>query len=151
MEIRTLAELAQEAARFVKRIAPRADGATLVTLAGDVGTGKTAFVQAAAKALGVGELVASPTFVLEKIYQLPLDLARRENAKAFSRLVHIDAYRLEGGAELAPLGFDEIMTDPGNLVMLEWPERVAGGLPEPSARITLTLRADGSRMLHYGG
>jgi tRNA threonylcarbamoyladenosine biosynthesis protein TsaE len=136
-----LAALEAAAAAFVRGLAPRAGEATLVTLSGELGAGKTAFTKAAAKALGVDEHVTSPTFVLEKVYALPTG--------AFKRLVHIDAYRLEGGAELAPLGFSALMKDPTTLVLLEWPEKVAGALPAPAAQLSLVANDDGSRTLAY--
>ena len=140
--IHTLAELEEEAARFITALAPRAEGATLVTLSGELGAGKTAFTKAVAKVLGVEEVVNSPTFVLEKIYILPA-------GKHFKRLVHIDAYRWERGSELAPLGFDELMKDAGNLVLLEWPEKVADALSPATAQIFFTVLPDGSRTISY--
>lgn len=144
--IRTLEELAAEAERFVRALNQSTMGATLVTLSGELGAGKTAFTQAVARALGVEEVVTSPTFVLEKIYALP---ASRSN-KGFSRLVHIDAYRLEGGGDLAPLGFDELIQDPASLVLLEWPERVVDRLPLATVTVTILAHPDGSRTLTYG-
>jgi tRNA threonylcarbamoyladenosine biosynthesis protein TsaE len=140
--IHTLDELETEVVRFVATLCPRAGGAMLVTLSGELGAGKTAFVQTVARALGVEGAVTSPTFVLEKIYELPPDAP-------FKRLVHIDAYRLEPGESLAPLGFDEVMRDTSNLVFLEWPERVVG-LPEPVTRIHFEHQLDDSRTLSYG-
>ena len=134
--------LGGEAAAFIEGLSPQEGGATLVTLSGELGAGKTAFVKAAAKALGVEDTVNSPTFVLEKIYALPKSV--------FKKLIHIDAYRLEGGADLSALGFDEIMKDPLNLLMLEWPERVSPALPTPTKHISLTALPDGSRKLVYG-
>ncbi len=138
--IRTLAELDEESARFIGALVP-GDHAMLVTLSGELGAGKTAFVQSAARALGVDETVTSPTFVLEKIYVLP--------GSSFKRLVHIDAYRLEKGSDLAPLGFDELMRDAGNLVLLEWPEKVADALPAPAMRLSFTVHPDNSRTISY--
>lgn len=129
-QVRNLHELSEEARSVVSGLEPR-EGATLITLAGELGAGKTAFTKAVAEALGVEEVVNSPTFVLEKIYALPA-------GAPFSRLVHIDAYRLESGADLAPLGFSDLMKDAGNLVLLEWPEKVADALPEPAHRISFT-------------
>ncbi len=140
--IRTLSELEEEAVRFVGALALGAH-ATLITLSGELGAGKTAFIKTVAWALGVEEIVTSPTFVLEKIYVLP-------ERKAFRRLVHIDAYRLLKGSDLAPLGFDELMQDAHNLVMLEWPERVKDALPEPTAKISITVHTDDSRTISYG-
>jgi tRNA threonylcarbamoyladenosine biosynthesis protein TsaE len=142
--IGNLSELEVEAARFVREVAPAQHGATLVTLSGELGAGKTAFTQAVARVLGVEGVVTSPTFVLEKIYQL------RGSTSKFARLVHIDAYRLESGAELAPLGFDELMRDPQNLILLEWPEKVADALPSAQVRLALVANVDSSRTLIYG-
>lgn len=141
-ELATLEDLALEAEAFSKRIQPRAGRATLVTLSGELGAGKTTFTQGVARAFGVVDAVTSPTFVLEKIYAL--------TTGAFKRLVHIDAYRLKSGLELTALGFDEVMQDAGTLVLLEWPERVADTLPKPSVSITLKVLSSGGRSISYG-
>ena len=138
--ITTLDELTEEAKTFLATIKPAKGGATLVTLSGVLGAGKTALVKSVAKELGIVEDITSPTFVLEKIYSLP-------EGGVFKRLVHIDAYRLPEGANLAPLGFDELMQDSGNLILLEWPEQAFGHLPEPTAKITLSPNADGTRTI----
>ena len=143
----TLGELEAEAARFVKELVPKENSATLVTLLGDLGAGKTAFTKAVARSLGVEETVNSPTFVLEKIYKLPLKYGSRK--PIFERLVHIDAYRLETGSDLAPLGFDELMRDFGNLILLEWPEKVTDALPTPDVKISITVNVDDSRTISY--
>ncbi len=140
--MRTLEEFEEEACSFAQSLRPRAKGAVLVTLSGELGAGKTAFVKAMARELGVSENVHSPTFVLEKVYALP-------EGSHFKRLVHLDAYRLERGTELAPLGFGELLRNTDNLVLLEWPERVQDALPEPFARLSLTLEPDGSRLLSF--
>ena len=140
--IANLDELKEEAVRFVQTLTPKTGRATLVTLSGELGAGKTAFSKMIAATLGVEEVVTSPTFVLEKIYVLS------EHA-AFARLIHIDAYRLEQGADLAALGFDENMQDGGNLILLEWPEQVADRLPEPTVHISIMVNDDDSRTLTY--
>lgn len=147
MGIPTLEALAAEASRMVYELSPERDRATLVTLSGELGAGKTAFTRAIAAALGVEEPVTSPTFVIEKIYRLPSE--HKGRLVPFARLVHIDAYRLESGKELAPLGFDDALRDPSTLMLLEWPEKVAGALPEPTRRIRLVADADGARTLSY--
>ncbi len=142
MVITTLDELVQEAERFVGTLSPAQDHAILITLSGELGAGKTAYTQALAKAFGVTDAVTSPTFVLEKEYAL--------NNQAFARLVHIDAYRLEGDTSLVPLVFDELMKDSSTLIVLEWPEKVQSQLPTPTHAITLVAQEDGSRLLSYG-
>lgn len=107
------------------------DAATVLALKGDLGSGKTAFTKGLAKALGVTEEITSPTFVIQKIYQL-------ENQQ-FDHLIHIDAYRLESADELRSLGWDEIMTNPSNCIVLEWPEKVEGLLPDSAYEIEFTF------------
>ena len=140
-EISSLDALTAEATAFVATLSPKDEGATLVTLSGELGAGKTSFTQAVARALGVEGSVTSPTFVLMKVYTL-------SNAP-FKRLVHIDAYRLQGGQDLPALGFDEVLTDSGNLVLLEWPEQVSDGLPVADVSITLSVVSDTARTLTY--
>lgn len=138
-----LETLQAEAARFASTLKPAVDSATLVTLSGELGAGKTSFTQGLATAFGVTEAVTSPTFVLEKIYTLP------KNDQGFIQLVHIDAYRLEGSSALNPLGFREAMKDPFTLILLEWPENVSEGLPLPTCAITLTVPENGGRDISY--
>jgi tRNA threonylcarbamoyladenosine biosynthesis protein TsaE len=142
--INSLDELASEATTFAHTLKPHTHMATLVTLSGELGAGKTAFTKAVAQAFGIAEVVNSPTFVLEKIYQVPT-----ASSNAFSRLIHIDAYRLETGADLKPLAFEEFMKDSQNLIFVEWPEKVADLLPEASVRIALELLPGGSRTISY--
>ena len=91
--IKSIPELEQFARHFLEHLAAKGDGATIVGLSGDLGAGKTAFVKAAAKALGISEEVLSSTFVIAKFYDIP-------EHHHWSRLVHVDAYRIEESAEL---------------------------------------------------
>ena len=133
-------QLKSFAQEYVRTLSPRSY-ATVVALSGELGAGKTTFVQGVAEALGIRETVASPTFVIEKRYQLPLDLARGENK--FSRLIHIDAYRLKSAHELEVLGWKEITEDPANLILLEWPERVEEAIPDEAIHIRIDIECDG--------
>ncbi|HWH06943.1 MAG TPA: tRNA (adenosine(37)-N6)-threonylcarbamoyltransferase complex ATPase subunit type 1 TsaE [Candidatus Paceibacterota bacterium] len=137
----SLEALEAEAKTFTRGLVPKASGATLLTLSGELGAGKTAFTQALARTLGVTDAITSPTFVLMKIYQLPEEAA-------FRRLVHIDAYRLQGREDLAPLGFDEVLEDKDNLVVVEWPQQV--DLMQSDYALTLMVNPDESRTITYG-
>ena len=88
--------------------------ALIIGLQGDLGSGKTTFVQGFAKGLGVKEKVLSPTFVIMKKY---------------GNFYHIDCYRLENSKELLELGWDKIMSNSQNIILIEWPERVKDILP----------------------
>lgn len=140
----TIEDLEEEAARFSKRLVKQESKATLVTLSGDLGAGKTTFVKAVAKTLGVEDYVTSPTFVLMKMYQLP------KQDSGFSRLVHIDAYRLSRKEDLAALRFEEIMQDPECVVFFEWPERIPGIEKESFMRVAISA-SGGPRTITYEG
>ena len=116
-------------------------GAAVVALQGDLGAGKTAFAQEVGKILGVVENMHSPTFVIEKIYQIDF--------KNFKRLIHIDAYRLEKDSELLHLGWEEITKEPENLILIEWPENVAGIIPESAKRISFKFIDETTREINY--
>lgn len=131
-----LNELQKEAAVFSHSLMPSSHHAVLVSLSGELGAGKTSFVQGIAREFGIEEAITSPTFVLEKIYELPEE-------KHFARLVHIDAYRLEGEKSLSPLGFEDLYADPKNLILLEWPELVRDQLPEADASVQLSVSGEG--------
>jgi len=136
LHLANLEELQAEAGRFSHSLVPSAAHATLVTLSGELGAGKTSFTQGIARALGVTEPITSPTFVLEKIYDLP-------EGDRYARLVHLDAYRLEGETSLVPLGFHDLYADPKNLIVLEWPELVQSQLPKADVSITLSVNGEG--------
>jgi tRNA threonylcarbamoyladenosine biosynthesis protein TsaE len=105
---------------------------TTLALHGDLGVGKTTFVQGLARGLGVAAQVTSPTFALYSVY--------RGSART---LVHLDAYRLENEAQLEPLLLDDFLVSPWCLA-IEWPEKVNGWLPGNALHLTLSI-VDGDR------
>ncbi|PIR85060.1 tRNA (adenosine(37)-N6)-threonylcarbamoyltransferase complex ATPase subunit type 1 TsaE [Candidatus Kaiserbacteria bacterium CG10_big_fil_rev_8_21_14_0_10_45_20] len=112
----SLDQLDTFAKKFVESLSTNtARGAYCVGLSGDLGSGKTTFVQRVAKELGVKEGITSPTFVILQTY--PIDHSR------FKTLVHIDAYRLSEG-ESETINFSEYIQNPDNLILIEWPENI---------------------------
>jgi tRNA threonylcarbamoyladenosine biosynthesis protein TsaE len=105
--------------------------ATILALRGDLGAGKTTFVQALAARLGIKDKIASPTYVLMKTYPLEGALTSFGAPRRFNRVVHIDAYRLEKPEDFAALRPEEFLDDPKALVLVEWPEKLGTLLPEP--------------------
>ncbi|MBI4252736.1 tRNA (adenosine(37)-N6)-threonylcarbamoyltransferase complex ATPase subunit type 1 TsaE [Candidatus Uhrbacteria bacterium] len=108
-------------------------GGDVLALSGDLGAGKTTFVQGLAKALGIAEQITSPTFVLMKIYALPKPINN------ITQLCHIDAYRLSSSAELAAIGAVEYIGDAHTLTAVEWPERVSKLIPKNAIVFTFHL------------
>ncbi|MDD5318844.1 MAG: tRNA (adenosine(37)-N6)-threonylcarbamoyltransferase complex ATPase subunit type 1 TsaE, partial [Candidatus Pacebacteria bacterium] len=119
--------------------------ATLVGFSGVLGSGKTTFSQVIARELGVVDQVTSPTFVIEKKYQI----LNPKFSTHYSQLIHIDAYRLEGGAELSKLGFADILADLKNLIILEWPEKVADILPKDMIEVKFEWLDDQIRAITF--
>ena len=108
-----------------------------VALSGDLGAGKTTLTQAIARELGVAEVVTSPTFVVLKQYETA--------GSRFAKLVHIDAYRIENEAELGVLHVRDILDNPLNLVVVEWPEKVPTYTSDSTIQIHGTVADDGGR------
>ncbi len=123
----SLKETQTFAREWVSSLSPSDDGALVVGLYGNLGSGKTAFTQAVAREMGIKEIVTSPTFVIEKIYET--------THSYFARLIHIDAYRLENGRELQALNFETLVENKNNLIIIEWPENVKEILPENHTKI----------------
>ncbi len=110
----------------------KAQKALVLALKGNLGAGKTTFLQTLAKSLGVKDQILSPTFVILKKFEI-------ENPKTqFLHFYHIDCYRLEESKEIFTLGFKEIIKNPNNIVAIEWAENIKGALPKE--RITLEFK-----------
>lgn len=90
----------------------------ILGLVGDLGAGKTTFVQILAKKLGIDERVNSPTFNLQKLYKLP------ESVNSIKQLLHVDAYRLKSVYELEDIGFFEMLADNETLAVVEWADQL---------------------------
>ncbi|HEY4514762.1 MAG TPA: tRNA (adenosine(37)-N6)-threonylcarbamoyltransferase complex ATPase subunit type 1 TsaE [Candidatus Paceibacterota bacterium] len=152
---KSLEETQALASEWVVGLAPRSSSASVVGLSGDLGSGKTSFVQGVAKALGVAEHVTSPTFILERIYPtshlVPLELRGASKLSSstakWMHLIHIDAYRLDSPNELKHLGLAELVSNPGNLILIEWPERVAEGLPADMLTLNFTFIDENTRKI----
>jgi len=140
MVSKKLSETAGFAADFLKQLAEVSrNGATVVALGGDLGSGKTTFTQFLAKELGVTNYVTSPTFVIEKRYET--------KNSTYKTLIHIDCYRLTKPEEMEHLGWKEIVADPSNLIIVEWPERIEAILPENSVKIDFEFVDENSRSI----
>lgn len=122
------------------------DMAIIIALEGDLGGGKTTFVQGFVKGLRVKEKILSPTFVLVKRFILRpafrQRLRRGEQSqgdkiknKNFSNFYHIDCYRIKNSREILDLNFEEIIRNPRNIVIIEWADRIKEILPKKRINI----------------
>jgi tRNA threonylcarbamoyladenosine biosynthesis protein TsaE len=121
---------AEETRALAAELAAALPPDTTLALHGDMGVGKTTFVQGLAKGLGVKEQVTSPTFAIYSVYP-----------GLRSKLVHLDAYRLENGHQLEELLLDEFLTSPWCLAV-EWPEKTGAWLPPETWHLTLSIIED---------
>ncbi len=112
------------------------ENAVVLALHGDLGSGKTTFVQILARVLGVSESVVSPTFVVMKHYELT------EDSYGFTDFYHLDAYRIEDIDEMRPLRFSELVEKRDALVVIEWAERIAEVLPTSTAHLSFEIDGD---------
>jgi len=127
-----------------------AASAVIVGLFGDLGSGKTTFTQALGKYLDVQEVMTSPTFVIMKRYGINQGPAfGSPKAWPWLNLIHIDAYRLDSGKELQSLNFKEISEDSNNLILIEWPERVADILPDDLIKINFKFISEFEREIDF--
>jgi tRNA threonylcarbamoyladenosine biosynthesis protein TsaE len=165
---KNLKETKQIAQIFVEEILNKDKqnkNALVVGLVGDLGAGKTAFLQAVAKHLGIKNKVLSPTFVIMKKYSLPKRVVCKsfmanktkpvsagENfykQPAFKFLFHLDAYRLKNEKELLYLGWEEIIKDDKNLIFIEWPENVSKVMPKHTKYIHIFDQKDGQKVFKF--
>lgn len=97
--------------------------ALVIGLEGDLGGGKTTFLQGFAKGLGIKQRITSPTFIIMKKFKIQSPKFRIQN------LYHIDCYRAEKPKEILDLGFKKIVSSPKNIIIIEWADRIHKILP----------------------
>ena len=96
-------------------------GAVVIYLKGDLGSGKTTFVQGLAMGLGIKNRILSPTFVLMKKYKIP-------NTK--KQFYHIDCYRIKKAQDLSALNLEKLFLNSQNIIVIEWAEKIEKILPK---------------------
>ena len=138
MQIDLLLDDARATERVGAALAPALVPGMVVTLSGDLGTGKTTLARGVLRGLGWSGPVKSPSYALVEHYPL-----------SNLYLYHFDFYRFDDASEWDDAGVAEAFR-PDSVCLVEWPERVAERLPDADVAITLTLPADGAagRRLH---
>ncbi len=116
----------EQTVRFGARLGELLQPEDLITLSGELGSGKTTFIAGLSRGWGSADQVTSPTFVLVNEY-------RRPDGR---RLWHLDCYRLDSGDEALAIGFDDLL-DSGAVMVIEWPERIAAVLPPEHLNVRL--------------
>ena len=130
----------EELRAWGERLGRAAVAPLFIAISGDLGAGKTTLAQAICRGAGVAGVVTSPTFALVQRY---------EGTRA--PVYHLDLYRLESPREIENLGWDDVMRDEA-LVLVEWPERANGLIPDDALHIELEHHpTDATRRLLLAG
>lgn len=126
--------------KIAKTLAQELQGNEVICLVGDLGGGKTTFVQGLALGLGIKEKITSPSFVLIKKYQI---------AKKHRLLFHIDCYRLKRPQDILDLGFEEIISQKNALVVIEWADKIKKILPKKRLEIKFVYAGKNKRKIIF--
>ena len=145
--IKNLAEFEKFTKEFLEKIykikTESGDRPVVISLVGDLGVGKTTFVQILARELGIKEVVNSPTYIILKQYQI-------EDNKNFKQLVHMDAYRLDSLKELEPLRFNEYLNQSDTVMCIEWADKIKEKLPADIINVSIRIVNEETREIIVG-
>lgn len=124
-----ITKTSEETKKLGQELAKKLSGGDLVALYGDLGSGKTTFVQGLARGLGIQKRIISPTFTIMRTYVVKSKMGalREQNPKVF---YHIDLYRIESFIDIESLGIKEILNNPGSIVVVEWADKLGSLLPK---------------------
>lgn len=132
--IRSLEEIDRAAGAFLDAMGE----ARIIAFSGEMGAGKTTFIQALCRAMGVRGAVNSPTFALVNELTTPDG----------EIIYHFDLYRIDDPSELFDLGYEEYFYS-GNLCFIEWPEKASHLIPDDAMIVTIKVLPDGTRELGF--
>ena len=118
---------AEDTKKIGKKFVNKLSGGDALLLYGDLGAGKTTFVQGLAEGFGIKDRILSPTFVLQRIHEI-----RRKDIKTLN---HIDLYRIENSTDIKNLGLIELFDDYSSITVIEWAERLEGFSPKKGFKV----------------
>jgi len=149
MKIKILSESPEEtqkiAALFIgtvlKQKNPKQKQALVISLEGNLGSGKTEFLKGVAKGIKLKEKVFSPTFLIMKRFTL--------QHKLFKFLWHLDCYRLKKISETRELDLKETIKNPQNIIFIEWGDKIKKLLPKYHWIIKFSIKGESERLLMF--
>jgi tRNA threonylcarbamoyladenosine biosynthesis protein TsaE len=137
MEVKT--NSAEETQKVGYKLAQKLKAGELICLYGELGSGKTTFIQGIAQGLKIKKTVPSPTFIIVRRYLV--------KGQGFKNLYHIDLYRIENPKEIGELGLTEIINNSENVVCIEWAEKCQKILPKKRIDICFEYLSDNCRRI----
>lgn len=126
----------EETKDLAKKLAKQLRG--VIALSGELGTGKTTFIQGFAKGLDIKEKILSPTFILIRQHYIP-------NSKQI--LYHLDLYRIDDPDQIESVGIKELLQNPKNLILIEWAEKIKKYLPKETTWIYFETLGNSKRKI----
>lgn len=132
---------ASETQELGKKIAQKFTEGGIICLYGDLGSGKTTFTQGFAQGLGVERRVNSPTFIIVRTYKV------QSSKSKVNSFYHLDLYRINSDRDLEGLGVQEILQDKNNIIVIEWPEKIAAMLPKERTNMFFTYISENERRI----
>jgi tRNA threonylcarbamoyladenosine biosynthesis protein TsaE len=133
IQIQDLAHLNEAARTFIENMGDH----TVFAFYGHMGAGKTTFIKAICEALGVDDVITSPTFAIVNEY-----------TAQGSPIYHFDFYRIKKLEEVYDMGFEDYFYS-GELCLIEWPELIEEVLPSDAVKVSIQEKEDGSRAILF--
>ncbi|MBI1836703.1 MAG: tRNA (adenosine(37)-N6)-threonylcarbamoyltransferase complex ATPase subunit type 1 TsaE [Flavobacteriia bacterium] len=134
LEINNLNELPEKAIQFFNELNHR----KVIAFDGQMGAGKTTFITAILKAIGVEDIEGSPTYSIVNVYDSP----------AYGKIYHFDLYRLNSEIEAFDIGIEEMLYS-GCYCFIEWPEKIQNLLPENTIWVYIRTTEDNRRTISF--
>lgn len=134
--MKIITKSAEETQELGKKLAQKYQDGGILALFGDLGAGKTTFTQGFAQGLGIENKIISPTFIVMRQYPL---------SKNQAHFYHIDLYRLDQINQLEEIGLSEIFTNPKNIALIEWAEKLDDLLPKNAIKIRFNQISENGR------
>jgi len=125
--------------QFAKEVLSKLSNQNTIALYGDLGAGKTTFVQGLADALRIKKRILSPTFILMRQYKV--------THPDFNNFFHIDLYRTQSAADLKSIDLNEIIQNPKNLIAIEWAQKAQTVLPKKRVEIKFEISDKNTRKI----
>ena len=125
----------QETKQLARQLAGQLKGGEVLGLVGELGAGKTVFIQGLAEAFKIKEPVKSPTFVLFRKLEIPRPKFNFFKKRKIKQLIHVDAYRLKSAGEFEEIGLEEYLGKKDTVVIIEWADRAEEILPDEAIMI----------------
>ena len=116
---------------------------SVVCLYGDLGAGKTTFIQGLARGLGIKNRIISPTFIIVRKYNIRI----KDKGLMIKNFYHIDLYRIDTASDIEGLGLGEILSSKDSIVAIEWAEKLGSKLPKQRTDIYFENIDDDKRQI----